>query len=273
MSPLSNGSRWAGIAAAALATLGFHGTAYSQKAGAGGVASTTAPTARCSQSLGTVTIVEEPAANLAADLPPQFRALMEMAARQNGEAAGSVAATPLLNILASQSGCFQVVDRSEGFAALQRERELRGEKTAVRAADWILKTETVYSDSSGRGGGGVGGFGGNLGGAAGIRMRNLEAQVLLTLTDVSEGVQRAVASGTARRKDAQFLGGGLAGLGVAAIAGSGYNSDLGKVTAVAIVDGFNKLMAQMPSSMPAPADQSGQQQQTQAPKESGTQPQ
>lgn len=218
--------------------------ADAQRAGQGGLAIEGAQGPTCTASLGTVTVVEEQAAGGIEELPPGLRALIEMAERQQG-GGRRVDPVPLLSILAARSQCFDVVDRSAGFAAVERERRLKGLDDAVRAADWVLKAQIIYTDVSGRGGGAVGGLGGGGGSAAGIQLRNLEAQTVLTLIEVQSGVQRAIVTGSARRRDAQVFGGGLVDLGIAALAGAGYNTDIGKVTAIAITDGWQKLASQI----------------------------
>jgi hypothetical protein len=99
--------------------------ALAQKAGKGGIGideNTEVP--RCERSLGTIALVEERAAGGTEEgLPPGLAAMMRMAQAQNG-GNQRVDPLPLLKLLVAQSGCFQVVDRGEGFDALQRERQL-----------------------------------------------------------------------------------------------------------------------------------------------------
>ena len=99
----------------------------------------------------------------------------------------------------------------------------------------------VYTDSKAReSGGGVGGL---FGGAVGLKSKTMESQVLLTLVDVNTGIQEAVASGSARKKDVGVVGGGLLlGLGVGALGGTYASTDIGKITSLAMVDAFRKLM-------------------------------
>ncbi|HEY0594561.1 MAG TPA: hypothetical protein VGD20_02025, partial [Sphingopyxis sp.] len=53
----------------------------------------------------------------------------------------------------------------------------------------------------------------------------------------------AVASGSARKKDIGVVGGGLLlGLGVGALGGSYASTDIGKITTLATLDAFRKLI-------------------------------
>lgn len=99
----------------------------------------------------------------------------------------------------------------------------------------------VYTDSKAReSGGGVGGL---FGGAVGLKSKTMESQVLLTLVDVNTGIQEAVASGSARKKDVGVVGGGLLlGLGVGALGGTYASTDIGKITTLATLDAFRKLI-------------------------------
>ncbi|MDA4833166.1 hypothetical protein NY536_17130, partial [Enterobacter hormaechei] len=98
--------------------------AHAQKLGQGGTGVDEASEVpRCTAPLGTVALVEErSAAAPADDLPPAMRAFVRMAEAQNGGGSARVDPLPLLKLLVAQSGCFYVVDRGEGFDALQRER-------------------------------------------------------------------------------------------------------------------------------------------------------
>ena len=82
-----------------------------------------------------------------------------------------------------------------------------------------------------------------FGGAVGLKSKTLESQVLMTLVDVNTGIQEAVASGSARKKDIGVVGGGLLlGLGVGALGGSYASTDIGKITTLATLDAFRKLI-------------------------------
>lgn len=234
-------------ASVALLVLGTT-SAHAQKLGVGGTGVDEAsqlPT--CDKPLGTVALVEDKQKSdprLDA-MPPQLRAMFEMAQAQQG-GGQAIDPLPLLKLLASRSRCFVVVDRGAGFDALQRERALSAGSSgsgvaapALTAASYMLTAQIVYSDSKSRQ---SGGGGGGLMGGLGFSQKTLEAQTLLTLTSVKTGVQEAVASGQARKKDIGVLFGGLSGLGVGALGGSYASSDMGKITSLALLDGFRKLV-------------------------------
>ncbi|MBB5712748.1 CsgG/HfaB family protein [Sphingomonas xinjiangensis] len=247
--------------------------AQAQKLGKGGTGvDETSEVPRCAQPFGTMAIVEKrSAAPSAQDLPPGMAALVRMAEAQNGGGAARVDPIPLLKLLTAQSNCFQIVDRGEGFDALQRERELaaggsvaNGANTAtLRAADYLLHASVVYSD--GNAGGSGGGIGGMFGGAIGFKSKKLESQVVLTLVEVKTGIQQAIATGQVRKKDLSILGGGLLlNAGIGALGGGYTNTDMGKITSLALLDAYRKLaldartrltpvVASAPAPVPAPA--------------------
>ncbi|WP_454887244.1 CsgG/HfaB family protein [Sphingomonas oryzagri] len=226
----------------------------------------------CPAPLGTVALVEtKHSDNASGQLPPGLAALMAMARAQRGMATGDVDPVPLMRMIVAQSGCFQVVDCGEGFDALQRERALAaGQQTTGEApaptltpADYLLTATIVYQDEdAGSSGGALRGLRGGYGGAAGIRSKKLETQTMLTLTSVKTGVQQAVATGEARKRDIRVIAGGLVGLGIGAIGGND-STDIGKLTAASLIDAFAKLAPQFqsltpvatvaPSPAPAPA--------------------
>ena len=169
--------------------------------------------------------------------------------------------TPVLRLLMARSGCFQVVDRGAASEALQRERELAaaGELQEgsdigggqMVAADFLVSATILFQDHD-AGGSNIGGaLGALLPGVLGIiagsiNVQNLEAQVLLTLTNVRSGIQEAVAEGSARKSDVGFGVGALAvgaSVGGAGGGGSYTSTDIGKIIMAAFVDGHNKLVA------------------------------
>lgn len=224
--------------------------ALAQKVGKGGTGvdeATEIP--HCATSLGTVALVEErSAAAPQDDLPPAMRAFVRLAEAQNGGSTARVDPLPLLKMLVAQSGCFQVVDRGEGFDALQRERQLAAggsvagaaNTASLRAADYLLTAKVVYADSN-AGGNGIG-LGGLLPGGLGLKSKKLETQTMLSLVEVKTGLQQGIATGSARKKDLSILGGGiLANAGIGALGGSYNSTDMGKLTSLALLDAFRKL--------------------------------
>ena len=166
---------------------------------------------------------------------------------------------PLVKVMMQKSGCFKVVNRGRGSSALKAERKLaeKGEfqkgsnlgKGQMVAADFILVPEVVHRDSNAGGGGaGIGSLlPGRIGAlAGGLRKRNKEAQVVLSLTNVRTSVDEAIVEGSAKKAD---LRGGALGFiaGVGGIGGGYESTDIGKLVAVAFVDAHNKLVAELGS--------------------------
>lgn len=226
--------------------------AVAQKAGKGGLGideNTQVP--RCDRPLGTVALIEERSAASPADgLPPGMAALVRMAEAQNG-GSQRVDPLPLLKLLVAQSGCFQVVDRGEGFDALQRERQLAAggsvaganNQATLKAADYLLQAKVLYSDNDAGGSGG--GLGSMFPGGLGFKQKVKSSQTMLTLVEVKTGIQQAIATGAARKKDLSILGGGLlTNSGIGALGGNYTSTDMGQITSIAMLDAFIKLTTQ-----------------------------
>lgn len=226
--------------------------ATAQKLGKGGIGideNTEVP--RCDRTLGTIALVEErSAASPGEGLPAGMAALIRMAEAQNG-GSQRVDPLPLLKLLVAQSGCFQVVDRGEGFDALQRERQLAAggsvaggnNQATLKAADYLLQAKVLYSDNDAAGSGG--GLGSMFPGGLGFKQKVKASQTMLTLVEVKTGIQQAVATGSARKKDLSILGGGiLTNAGVGALGGTYTSTDMGKITSLAMLDAFTKLTRQ-----------------------------
>jgi hypothetical protein len=148
---------------------------------------------RCERSLGTIALVEERSAASPADgVPAGMAALIRMAEAQNG-GSQRVDPLPLLKLLVAQSGCFQVVDRGEGFDALQRERQLAAggsvaganNQATLKAADYLLQAKVLYSDNDSGGSGG--GLGSMFPGGLGFKQKVKASQTMLTLVEVKDG--------------------------------------------------------------------------------------
>jgi len=225
--------------------------AAAQKLGVGGTTvNSNTVVEKCAASVGTVSLVEErKAGGIEAGLSPQLAALIALARSQQGGA--QVDPIPLLKLLAAESGCFLVVDRGEGFAAIQRERQIAqaGQTTAgapsatLQASDYVLVAQMVYQDSNAGGLGALGG--GTFGGGGGFKQSRKEAQTLLTLNRVATGTQEAAVTGQARKKDVGIALGGLLGMGIGALGGGYESTDIGKVTAAALLDGYNKMVVKV----------------------------
>ena len=226
--------------------------ATAQRLGKGGMGvDETTEVPRCDRPLGTIALIEERAAGGTAEgIPPGLAVLMRMAEAQNG-GSQRVDPLPLLKLLVANSGCFQVVDRGEGFDALQRERQLAAggavaganNQATLKAADYLLQAKVLYSDNDSGGSGG--GLGSMFPGGLGFKQKVKASQTMLTLVEVKTGIQQAVATGSARKKDLSIFGGGaLTNAGVGALGGAYTSTDMGKITSLAMLDAFRKLTTQ-----------------------------
>jgi len=223
--------------------------ANAQKLGKGGIGiDETSEVPRCDVPLGTIALVEDrTAAPSEDDIPPGLRAMIRMAEAQNGGGSQKIDPLPLLKLLTAQSNCFQVLDRGEGFDALQRERALASGGTIANgntqatllAAEYLLTARVLYSD--GNAGGSGGGLGTMFPGGIGFKSKKLESQTMLTLVEVKTGLQKVVATGSARKKDISIIGGALMGSGIGALGGGYTSTDIGKITSFALLDAFRKL--------------------------------
>jgi hypothetical protein len=206
---------------------------------------------RCAQSLGAITIV---------DGDRQGWTVYDLQSPQK-----------LLKLYVQKSGCFTLVDRGAGFDAAQRERDLEKQGDLqrrsnvgggqVRAADYVLVAEVVAADRD-TGGSAVGGIiggivGGPIGGAigGGLRTRDLEAQAILSVTDVRTSETKAVEEGRAKKTDVSFAlgagGGGWGGWG--GVVGGGYeNTPIGQVVSLAFLEAYTRLVNNL-GGLPADA--------------------
>lgn len=232
--------------------LGGGSSMVTGSAGAAGTKGEAGELFRCARPIGTAALLE-----------PESRYYM---------AYGLTSPVPVLRLLMAQSNCFRVVDRGRASSALQRERAMaaggelqKGSRMGsgqMVAADYII-TPTILRKNK-NAGGAFGGLGGLLPGAAGViagglKTQDLEAEVLLTVTNVRTGVQDAVAQGSASKSDISWGGFGWAGP-VAGLGGSYENTDIGKITAAALLDAHNKLAVQLgaiPANSASRADNAG----------------
>jgi hypothetical protein len=195
---------------------------------------------QCSESVGTIALVES-----------QIPALAQK---------GLTSPVPLIRLIAAQSRCFNVVERGQALTRMQDERRLaeggmlqQGANVGggqMVAADYMITPNVVFSEGNA---GAMRALGSALGsrlipgmgsmGSAligGISFK--EAQAVMMVTDTRSGVQVAVAEGRAEASD-------LGGLGLGSINGfgslDGYSTNEGKVVAGAFLDAFNKLVDQI----------------------------
>lgn len=166
---------------------------------------------------------------------------------------GVSSTVPILRLLAQQSNCFIVVERSRrGLKHIERERALEdsGElrqssnfgKGQLVAADYTMIPSLVFKDSDTGGvGAAIGGLFGKVGAAIGGSMKFADAQSLMTLVENRSGVQVAAAEGSARATN--LSGGfGLFGGGVGGGLGGYTKTPEGKVIVAAMMDAFNNIV-------------------------------
>jgi len=192
---------------------------------------------RCNETLGTMSVVEDTASSWYTYLTTQW---------QLGPT------TPVLKMIAQQSGCFVIVERGRGMHNVMKERELAnsGElrqgsnfgKGQMVSADYSLNPSITFSNNNAGGvGGAIGGLFGSVGAAIGGSLTSKEASTILTLVDNRSGVQLAAAEGSAKNVDIAGMGslfGGSMGLG----AGGYTNTAEGKVLVAAFTDSFNNMV-------------------------------
>lgn len=169
------------------------------------------------------------------------------------------APSTLLKSFVSRSGCFKLVDRGAGLAALKSEQALaaggnlqRGSNVGagqVKAADYVIVADIANTDAN-TGGGGIGGaVAGSVGGRfgallGGIKTKHVQAQTVLTVMNVRTSEIEATAEGSADKKDISFLGGG--GWGFGGAVGGGYeDTEVGKVVTYAFLDAYRQIVTQL----------------------------
>ncbi len=177
----------------------------------------------------------------------------------------------LLKVLVQRSGCFSLVDRGSGLSAAQRERDIggglgmqRGSNVGqgqIKAADYVLVAEVQAADRD-SGGSAVGaGLGSLIGGGfgavvGGISTRKMEANTVLSLTNVRTTETIAVQDGYAAKNSMSFGGGagGFWGAGGAALVGGGYDStDIGRIVTLAFIQAYARMVTDLGLLSPASA--------------------
>lgn len=207
--------------------------------GAGGANSEDASSAleSCGRSLGTLAVEED-------TYSPWYDRMGQYGIRST---------VPILRLLAQQSNCFIVVERSRrGLQRMEQERVLEdsGElrqssnfgKGQMVAADYTLIPSLVFSDGDTGGiGAAIGGLFGKVGAILGGSLKFADAQSVMTLVENRSGVQVAAAEGSAR---ATNLAGGLGMFGGGVGGGlAGYTkTPEGKVIVAAMMDAFNNIV-------------------------------
>ena len=222
------------------ATLGEGGSIVTGSAGPAGAESAVRELVKCEAPVATLALIENPAGYTVVT--------------SNGLPSSPL---PLVRLLAQQSGCFRVVDRSAGLRATVQEQELknagivRQNSTVAKGkgyeAQYSLTPSLTFSErDAGREIGGIlamiPGLNMLVGAAEQVKLK--EAQVALLLTDNETTEQLAAATGSVRVTDLGLGGVVLGKLGGAA--GAGWsNSNEGKVIAAAFVDAHNHLVNQV----------------------------
>lgn len=169
----------------------------------------------------------------------------------------------LLKVLIQRSGCFNLVDRGSGLSAAQRERDIGGNlglqrqsnvgQGQIKAADYVLIAEVQASNRNSGGsavGAGIGGLlGGRLGGlAGGFKSKKMEANTVLSLTNVRTTETIAVQDGYALKNSVSFGGlggGGFFGGGAAAVGGGYDNTDIGRIVTLAFIQTYTKMVGEL----------------------------
>ena len=192
---------------------------------------------RCTESMGTVTIYEDRNSDWYSVVTGQYKLTSTI---------------PVLRLLAQQSNCFVVVERSKAFNQMLEERALMesGElrknsnfkKGQMVAADYTLTPTITFSESNTSGlGGVVGAFFGSVAGTVAGGFSTSDVSTVLTLIENRSGVQLAAAEGSARNTDFAGLG-GLFGSKVGGGLGAYANTPEGKVIVAAFTDSMNNLI-------------------------------
>ena len=177
----------------------------------------------------------------------------------------------LLRSIVQKSGCFNLVDRGAGLNAAVTERDIgsglglqRGSNVGqgqVKAADYVLVAEVQGSNSNAGGSALAGIAGGLIGGTAGalvggIKTRKLEANTVLSLTNVRTTETLAVTEGYAVKNDIGWSagGGGFGSTGFGGAVGGGYeDTDIGRIVSLAFNQAYAKMVGELGLVSDSPA--------------------
>lgn len=169
----------------------------------------------------------------------------------------------LLRVLVQRSGCFSIVDRGSGLNAALQERELGAElghqrrsnvgQGQVKAADYVLVAEIQGANANVSGSGAAAAVGGILGGplgglVGGVRSKKLEANTVLSLTNVRTTETLAVEDGYAAKNDLGFAAGGFlggGGIGAGAVGGGYENTDIGRIVTLSFIQAYSKMVTNL----------------------------
>nr|WP_312163511.1 SH3 domain-containing protein [Phenylobacterium sp.] len=169
----------------------------------------------------------------------------------------------LLRSIVQRSGCFNLVDRGAGLNAAQAERDIgsglgmqRGSNVGqgqIKAADYVLVAEVQAADGNAGGSALAGIAGGLIGGTAGalvggIKTRKLEANTVLSLTNVRTTETVSVTDGYAVKNDIGWSagGGGFGSTGFGGAVGGGYeDTDTGRIVTLAFIQAYSKMVNEL----------------------------
>lgn len=169
----------------------------------------------------------------------------------------------LLKVLVQRSGCFNLVDRGAGLQAAERERQIGGHlglqrgsnvgQGQVKAADYVLVAEVQGANSNVSGGGAgavLGGLiGGRLGGlAGGLRSKKMEANTVLSITNVRTTETLATTEGYAAKSSMSFVAGGggfFGGGGIGAVGGGYDNTEIGRIVTLSFIQAYTNLVTEL----------------------------
>ena len=116
----------------------------------------------------------------------------------------------------------------------------------IKAADYVLIAEIQGANSNVSGNAVAGGVGGLLGGRVGgllggMRSKKMEANTILSVTNVRTTETIATEDGYAAKNNLSFAGGGFFAVGGAV--GGGYdNTDLGRIVTLSFIQAYTKLV-------------------------------
>ncbi|WP_421738836.1 SH3 domain-containing protein [Caulobacter sp.] len=165
----------------------------------------------------------------------------------------------VLRTIVQRSGCFNLVDRGAGLGAAEKERALSGNlglqrgsnvgKGQVKAADYVLVAEVQGSNSNVGGNAVAGALGGLIGGragalVAGLKTKKLEANTVLSLTNVRTTETMSVSEGYAVKNDINWSAGGR--LDFAGAVGGGYeDTDIGRIITLSFINAYAKMIGDL----------------------------
>jgi curli biogenesis system outer membrane secretion channel CsgG len=207
---------------------------------------------RCTRKLGTISIIDgdDPSGWTQHQLAPPAK---------------------LLKVLVQRSGCFNLVDRGSGLSAANLERNIGGNlglqrgsnvgQGQIKAADYVLVAEVQGANNRVSGGGAGAALGGLIGGRfggvlGGVSSRKLEANTVLSVTNVRTTETIAVEEGYAAKNDISFGGGagvGFLGGALGAVGGGYENTDIGRIVTLSFVQAYGKLVNTLGGVQPGAA--------------------